>query len=139
MTSSKATETNLDRDTATPSEGGRLNIFTSVLGGVLVLFGAVLLFGGIWLASIGGSLYYALTGGAIVVSGILIFRRSRLGAWLYAAIFALTVPWALWETGPDPWALVPRLVAHAILLALVALVSPFLILRTSWPVALGVL
>ena len=136
MTSSRSAEIDLYRDAATPL-GGRRNILTSVLAGVLVLFGAVLVFGGIWLALIGGSLYYALTGGAIVVSGVLIFRRNRLGAWLFAAIFALTIPWALWETGPDPWALVPRLVAHAVLLALVALVTPFLIRRTSWPLALG--
>ncbi|MDZ4813027.1 MAG: membrane-bound PQQ-dependent dehydrogenase, glucose/quinate/shikimate family [Pseudomonadota bacterium] len=136
MITSRNAEIDLERDAATPF-GGRRNIFTSVLGGALVLFGAVLLFGGIWLALTGGSLYYVLTGGAIVVSGVLIFRRNRLGAWLYAAIFALTIPWALWETGPDPWALVPRLVAHAVLLALVALVTPFLIRRTTWPLALG--
>jgi len=136
MTSSRSAEIDPELDVATPLRGRR-NIFSSVLAGVLVLFGAVLLLGGTWLALIGGSLYYVLTGGAIVVSGILIFRRNRLGALLYAAIFALTIPWALWETGPDPWALVPRLVAHAILLALVALVTPFLIRRTTWPLALG--
>lgn len=136
MASSRNAETDRERDAATLL-GARRNIFTSVLAGVLVLFGAVLLFGGIWLALIGGSLYYVLIGGAIVVAGALIFRRNRLGAWLYAAIFALTIPWALWETGPDPWALVPRLIAHAVLLALVALATPLLIRRTSWPLALG--
>jgi len=35
------------------------------------------------------------------------------------------------------WALLPRLVAHMILLALVALAAPFLIRRTSWPLAFG--
>ncbi len=136
MASSTKAEIAVERDAAT-SLGARRNIFTSVLGVVLVLFGAVLLAGGIWLALIGGSLYYVLTGAAIVVSGVLIFRRNRLGAWLYAALFALSIPWALWETGADPWALVPRLVAHAILLALVALVTPFLVRRTSWPLALA--
>ncbi len=135
MRSSRNVEFHVDRDSATPW-GGR-NIFTSVLGAVLVLFGAVLLVGGIWLALIGGSLYYVLTGAAVVVSGVLIFRRNRLGAWLYVAIFALSIPWALWETGADPWALVPRLVGHAIFLVLITLASPFLIRRTSWPLALG--
>jgi len=136
MSSSGNAEIDLERHAATPL-GGQRNFFTSVLGGVLVLFGATLLFGGIWLALVGGTPYYVLAGGTTVVSGVLIFRRNRLGAWLYAAIFALSIPWALWETGPDPWALVPRLVAHAILLALVALVTPFLIRRTTWPRALG--
>jgi len=127
---------NLERDADTPV-ARRRNIFAAVLGGALVLFGAILLVGGSWLALIGGSLYYVLTGAATVVSGVLILRRKRLGALLYAAIFALTIPWALWETGPDPWALLPRLVAPAILLALVALITPFLIRRTIWPLVLG--
>lgn len=136
MTSSRNAENDLERDAAT-SLGGRRNIFTSALAGVLVLFGSALLFGGIWLALIDGSPYYVLSGGAIVVSGILIFRRNRLGAWLFAAVFAFTIPWALWETGPDPWALLPRLVALTILLVLVALATPLLIRRTSWPLAFG--
>jgi quinoprotein glucose dehydrogenase len=136
MKSSRNAENDLERDTST-SLGGRRTIVTSVLAGLLVLFGLALLFGGIWLALIDGSPYYVATGGAIVVSGVLILRRNRLGALLFAAVFALTVPWALWETGPDPWALLPRLVAHTILLALVALATPFLIRRTSWPLAFG--
>ena len=88
---------NLERDADTPV-ARRRNIFAAVLGGALVLFGAILLVGGSWLALIGGSLYYVLTGAATVVSGVLILRRKRLGALLYAAIFALTIPCLLYTS-----------------------------------------
>jgi len=136
MTPSRNAESDRERDPAISAEVRR-TIFTSLLGAVLVTFGAIQLFGGCWLALIGGSFYYVLNGGAAVISGVLIFRRSSLGAWLFAAIVALTIPWALWETGADPWALVPRLVAHTVLLALVLLMTPFLVRRTRWPLALG--
>ncbi|HSQ95660.1 MAG TPA: hypothetical protein VLM18_06130 [Croceibacterium sp.] len=45
------------------------------------------------------------------------------------------MPWALWESGADPWALVPRLVGPAVILALVALFSPLTDRRTGWGAA----
>lgn len=106
--------------------------------GLLIgLIGAALLFGGIWLGGLGGSLYYALAGAALVASGYFLVRGRSIGAWIYVGVFTATVPWALWESGPDPWALVPRLVGPAILLALVASISPLLDRKTKWPVALA--
>jgi quinoprotein glucose dehydrogenase len=98
------------------------------LGVVLSLIGLTLTIGGVWLMSVGGSWYYALAGLGLIASGLLIALGRMAGAWLYGVVFVLTVVWALWETGLDGWALVPRVVAPAVLLALVLLAVPVL-----WP------
>jgi len=89
------------------------------LGVVLALIGVVLFIGGGMLIAAGGSWYYLLAGLGLVASGVLIFRQELLGAWVYLGVFVLTVLWALWEVGLDGWGLVPRVVAPAVLLALV--------------------
>jgi quinoprotein glucose dehydrogenase len=99
-------------------------VVTAVLGFLLLLFGLVLLAGGVWLISLGGSWYYAVAGLGLIASGWLMLRRRSLGGFLYLAVFALTVLWALWEVGLNGWALVPRLVGPAVLAVLVALVLP---------------
>ncbi len=85
---------------------GRIGLWG--LGGFLVLVGLVLGLGGAWLASLGGSLYYVLTGLGCLISGVLICRGRRLGMWVYLAVFLLTLLWALWEVGADFWQLLPR-------------------------------
>ena len=97
-----------------------------LLGGLLALVGAVLAIGGAWLAILGGSLYYLLAGLGLVASGILIIRRRIIGAWLYLAIFVLTVIWALWEAGFNVWPLVPRVFGPFVLAILVLLALPLL-------------
>ena len=94
-------------------------ILTVFVGALLLLMGLVLTAGGIWLATLGGSLYYLLAGMALAISGWLILRRSAAGVWLYVAVFVVTVIWALWEVGLDAWALVPRIFAPGVLLILV--------------------
>src|SRR5882724_13229279 len=84
---------------------------------LLCLVGAVLVIGGIWLAALGGSLYYLVTGSLVAASGVLLFRRRPLGFYLYTAAFIITALWSLWEAGLNGWALVPRLVGPAILMA----------------------
>lgn len=106
-----------------------------VLGAVIALIGIVLAIGGVWLVTLGGSWYYLLAGVAMIVAGGLLVLGRPLGLWIYVAVFALTVPWALWESGADPWALVPRLVGPAVILALVALLSPLIDRRTGWGAA----
>jgi quinoprotein glucose dehydrogenase len=95
-----------------------------ILGIIIVLIGAVLAAGGIWLAILGGSWYYLLAGIALLVSGVLVIRENAAGAWVYAATYVATVIWAFWEVGMNGWALVPRLVGPTILLILVVLASP---------------
>jgi quinoprotein glucose dehydrogenase len=106
-----------------------------ILGVVIGVIGVVLAVGGAWLAGIGGSWYYVVTGLLMIVSGALLILGRPAGMWLYVAIFAYTVVWALWESGADPWALVPRLVGPAVILALVALFSPVMDRRTGWGAA----
>jgi len=96
------------------------------LGVILTLIGLVLVIGGGMLIASGGSWYYLLAGVGLVVSGVLIFRQQLLGAWVYLAVFGLTVLWALWEVGLDGWGLVPRVIAPAVLLALVIAALPVL-------------
>ena len=51
-----------------------------ILGLVLALIGLALLIGGIWLAVLGGSIYYLLAGLGLVASGYLLFRGNSNGA-----------------------------------------------------------
>lgn len=97
-----------------------------LLGVLLALIGLVLAIGGVRLIAAGGSWYYALAGLGLIASGVLLGLRQMWGAWLYIGVFVLTVIWALWETGLDGWGLVPRVVAPAVLLALVILSIPVL-------------
>jgi quinoprotein glucose dehydrogenase len=106
-----------------------------VLGVVIAVIGLVLAIGGVWLAVLGGSWYYLVTGVLMVLSGGLLISGRAAGMWLYLVIFAYTVVWALWESGADPWALVPRLVGPAVILALVALLSPLIGRRNGWGTA----
>ncbi len=93
-------------------------------GIVIAVIGLPLLIGGVQLLSLGGSWYYLIAGIAIVLSGILVFRRNLAGVWLYVLTFLATIAWALWEAGPNFWPLVPRLVAPAVLAILFALIVP---------------
>jgi quinoprotein glucose dehydrogenase len=114
---------------------GRVGV--GVLAAVLVLIGMVLAVGGVWLLSLGGSPYYLLAGSGLVASGVLLWRLRILGAWIYIAVFVLTVLWALWEVGLNGWALVPRVIAPAVLLALVIAALPVLDTRRGGRLALG--
>jgi quinoprotein glucose dehydrogenase len=94
------------------------------LGAIIALIGIVLVVGGLWLALLGGSLYYVLAGIGLVVAGALIIRERAAGAWLYAVVYFATVIWAFWEVELNGWALVPRLLGPTVLLVLVVLATP---------------
>jgi len=86
------------------------------------LLAFVLLVSGLWfaarggqLAMLGGSPYYLLTGLALMTCGGLAFAGKPGAARGYAVILGITVIWALWESGPDWWALAPRLVLPLVL------------------------
>jgi quinoprotein glucose dehydrogenase len=93
----------------------RRGIVLLVTGIVVALIGLALLGLGVWLAVLGGSWYYWIAGLALLASGILLAMGRSAGAWLYALILAGTTIWALAEVGLDGWALIPRLVAPAVL------------------------
>lgn len=85
------------------------------------MLGAVLLAGGVWLAALGGSWYYAPAGAAMLVAGVLLFRGRNAGAWWFAAVVLASLLWTWWESGSDYWRWVPRaglIVGLAFVLAL---------------------
>ncbi|WP_260923078.1 membrane-bound PQQ-dependent dehydrogenase, glucose/quinate/shikimate family [Novosphingobium sp. 9] len=84
-------------------------------GAVFILVGLVLAIGGVWLAAVGGSLYYLIAGIAVAATGALLLMRSPWALWLYGATLLGTTLWAIGEVGFDGWSLEPRLVAPLIL------------------------
>ena len=86
-----------------------------IISFLLLLFtGLAMLVPGLYLAALGGSLYYAVCGVLILVSAVLILRRRRSGVTLFGLVFLATMVWSVWEVGFDGWALMPRLVYLAV-------------------------
>ena len=102
------------------------SLIVLIVGGLLALIGLVLAIGGVWLAALGGSIYYLFAGIGLVAAGVMMIGGRLLGGYNYLAVFALTIIWALWEVGLNPWALVPRVVGPAVLAILVLLAMPLL-------------
>ncbi|MCW5714996.1 MAG: membrane-bound PQQ-dependent dehydrogenase, glucose/quinate/shikimate family [Bauldia sp.] len=92
-----------------------------ILGLLVLLSGAAMAAGGVWLVTLGGSAYYVIAGVALVVSALLVFARHPLARWIFAAVLVATLVWAVIEVGFDWWQLAPRggvLVVLGILLLL---------------------
>ena len=113
------------------SRGGKPAVAIRLLAGVLGLIGLVLAVGGVVLLTAGGSAYYLLAGLGLLLSAWLIWRGRVSGAWTYLAVVAATLLWALWESGFNGWALVPRLVGPVLLAVAVLIALPWL-RRGSW-------
>lgn len=103
-------------------------LLARLFGGVLLLLGFVLLAAGGWLASVGGSWYYALAGLSLAFIGGLMWGRLREAYLLYAVFFLASLAWSLWEVGIDWWPLAARLdvpwVIGALMLALLPWLHP---------------
>src|ERR1051325_3361767 len=82
---------------------------TILLALVLLIIGFILALGGAYLVALGGSPYYVVAGVLLVITAVLMFRGEQLAIGVYVATFALTLIWALWESGFNGWAQVPRL------------------------------
>lgn len=95
------------RDGKRSSGGGSFGLW--LLIGVLVPVGLWLAAGGAWLLRLGGSPYYLIAGGLCLAASVKIAQRRKLGFWLYMALFAGTLVWALVEVGPHFWLLLPRI------------------------------
>lgn len=96
------------------SRGAR--IAQLIFAAALALLGAYFLVMGGWLASLGGSVYYAAVGVLMIASALQVARGKPSGFFIYLAVWAITLVWALWESGLDPWKLEVRLFAPSVLL-----------------------
>jgi quinoprotein glucose dehydrogenase len=84
-----------------------MNVISFIL---LLVTGLGMAVPGLYLATLGGSLYYAIAGALITVSAVLVLKRRDSGIFLYLLVFAATIAWTVMETGLDGWAMMPRLV-----------------------------
>lgn len=91
---------------------------------LVALMGLGLALGGARLLLLGGSPYYVAAGLVLLWAALQMWRRRRSGALWVAALAVLTLPWALWESGLDFWALFPRLMAPLALAAVSLLLAP---------------
>ncbi|MGN6513906.1 MAG: membrane-bound PQQ-dependent dehydrogenase, glucose/quinate/shikimate family [Lysobacteraceae bacterium] len=87
----------------------RANAATRITGWIVALLGLALGAGGAWLVARGGSPYYLAGGLAVLASGALLARGSRLAWWLFALFLLATLLWSIEEVGFDWWQLLPRM------------------------------
>ena len=85
------------------------SLYTTILGVLLALPGLFLLGGGAWLIVLGGSVYYAVAGLLLVLTGSLVHRRAPSALWAFALLFVGSLCWAVWESGLDWWPLAARM------------------------------
>lgn len=83
-----------------------MTIFVTSL--VLALIGLLLTGGGVWLAVLGGSLFYVVAGGMFLLTAGLLFKRSAISLWVYGTLVLVALAWAVWEVRFDWWQLGPR-------------------------------
>ncbi|WP_415766191.1 hypothetical protein [Pseudomonas sp. ZB1P45] len=94
---------------------GVSNFLFGVYTILVALLGASLAYRGGALVAAGGSPYYAMMGTALLLSAILIGLKQARGIYLYGAASLATYAWAIWESGYDGWAFIPRLAWLAVL------------------------
>jgi quinoprotein glucose dehydrogenase len=95
----------------------------AISGVLFSLVGLVLVLGGYFCP--GGSAFDVLAGLGLIISGALVARRHRAGAWTYMLVFAATVTWSLRniESGST---LAQRLIGPSLLLVMIAALMPLL-------------
>lgn len=101
-----------------------MGLIRSAWAWLVGLMGLGLSAGGAYLLWLGGSPYYLAAGLVLLGAAALMGRCRASGAWGVAALAVLSVPWALWESGPDFWALFPRLMAPLALATVSLLLAP---------------
>ncbi len=110
-----------------------------ILAVVIGAVGAINLGGGVWLATLGGSLFYAAAGLAMLATAVLLWRRRAVALHVFTALVLGTVVWAWAEIGADWWPLVPR--GDLIFIFGALLVLPWTVRRlvpgTGWRRAAG--
>ncbi|MBF8778116.1 membrane-bound PQQ-dependent dehydrogenase, glucose/quinate/shikimate family [Pseudomonas fulva] len=84
-------------------------MFFPLFGAFVICVALAIGLGGVWLAWLGGSLYYTAASLVSLAAGIQLCRRRASGVWLISGLTILTLVWACWEVGYDGWAMIPRL------------------------------
>jgi quinoprotein glucose dehydrogenase len=92
-----------------PSSSYRSRKTPVVTGIVFILIGLALAGGGAWLIALGGSLFYAIAGLGIVLTGALLIARRHAALWLYAIVVIGSVAWSISDIRFDWWPLAARL------------------------------
>ena len=86
-----------------------MTLLNRALALLLLLIGGALIWLGGQLALAGGSLYYLPTGLALIVTAWLLWRGSHRALAVFGGLWAITLAWSLWESGPSFWPLAARL------------------------------
>ena len=86
-----------------------------VLGLLLALLGATTVIGGVNLILMNDSPYFLVIGMGILVSGLLLARGKKMGAFAYAGTLSVIILWSLFEVGLDVSQLLPRIVVPSLI------------------------
>lgn len=107
--------------------GGVANGWRLAVALIVAAFGLAIAGLGVWLILLGGSWYYFFAGVGLLATSWLMLKERGEAVWLYVAIYAATFVWAVWESGANGWAQVPRLIAPTVVLALIISTLPALV------------
>jgi quinoprotein glucose dehydrogenase len=80
-------------------------IVTSIF---FIIIGLALGGGGLWLVTLGGSVFYLFAGLMFLTTAGLLLMRKAAALWVYAVLVVAALAWAIWEVGFDWWQLGPR-------------------------------
>ncbi|MBX4951328.1 glucose/quinate/shikimate family membrane-bound PQQ-dependent dehydrogenase [Rhizobium binae] len=80
-------------------------VITSIL---FIIIGLALGGGGLWLVTLGGSIFYLVAGLMFLITAGLLLMRKAVALWVYAVLVVAALVWAVWEVGFDWWQLGPR-------------------------------
>ncbi|MGO8370585.1 glucose/quinate/shikimate family membrane-bound PQQ-dependent dehydrogenase [Rhizobium ruizarguesonis] len=80
-------------------------VITSIL---FIIIGLALGGGGLWLVTLGGSVFYLFAGLMFLITAGLLLMRKAVALWVYAVLVVAALAWAIWEVGFDWWQLGPR-------------------------------
>ncbi|PDS39199.1 membrane-bound PQQ-dependent dehydrogenase, glucose/quinate/shikimate family [Rhizobium anhuiense] len=80
-------------------------VITSIF---FIIIGLALGGGGLWLVTLGGSVFYLFAGLMFLITAGLLLMRKAVALWVYAVLVVTALGWAVWEVGFDWWQLGPR-------------------------------
>ncbi|MFV0359119.1 membrane-bound PQQ-dependent dehydrogenase, glucose/quinate/shikimate family [Tropicimonas sp.] len=116
-----------------------------LLAAVLLVMGAYLLTGGIYLLMLGGTWYYVIAGIGLLASGWQMWKGRLDSIYIFLALLVFTFGWTCFEAGQRFWAWVPRMatplaIAIAVLFSAPLLPDPAVTRRVRlWTRATGAL